>query len=162
MANRCWWSVPPACHQQAAGLEERLPPYGDSPRPTTPPRGRGKRQIADEATLVETIDRVLQDQRVDGLLSVTWEKQVEQTTNTWVEVDAVHREKRVVRKALYHITRISRQKDTIANHCQRFGWKAFCFIMRGQKRRSLQEAVLCYHSEIPRGTHLPTASRPGP
>ena len=46
----------------------------------TPPRGRGKRQITDEATLVEAIDLVLTEHRVDGLLSVTWEKQVEQTT----------------------------------------------------------------------------------
>ena len=75
--------------QQAAGLEKRLQ-RGDSPTALTPPRGRGKRQITDEATLVEAIDRVLQDQRVDGLLSVAWEKQVEQTTQyVWVEVEAL-------------------------------------------------------------------------
>ena len=44
------------------------------------PRGRGKRQITDEATLLAAIDLVLTEHRVDGLLSVTWEKQVDQTT----------------------------------------------------------------------------------
>ncbi len=46
----------------------------------TPPRGRGKRPITDEATLVAAIDGVLTAHRVDGWLRVTWEKQVEQTT----------------------------------------------------------------------------------
>ena len=86
---------------------------------------------------------MLQDQRVDGLLSVAWEKQVEQTTQyVGRGRGAVHREKRVVQKTRYHITRITRQKDTIANHCQRFGWQAFV-TNAGQKRLSLQEAVLC-------------------
>ena len=59
-------------------------PYGDKTCGPAPPRGRGKRQITDEATLVAAIDLVLKEHRVDRLLSVTWEKQVEQTTpNTW-------------------------------------------------------------------------------
>jgi hypothetical protein len=32
----------------------------------TPPRGRGKRQITDEATLAEAIGRVLSAHQVDG------------------------------------------------------------------------------------------------
>ena len=52
--------------QQAAGLEKRLHHAETALTALTPPRGRGKRQITDEATLVEAIDRVLQDQRVDG------------------------------------------------------------------------------------------------
>src|SRR5207245_2660767 len=46
----------------------------------------------------------------------------------------------------YHITHIARQEDTIADRCQRFGWKAFVTNAR-QKRLSLQEAVLCYRNE---------------
>jgi len=46
----------------------------------TPPRGRGKRPITDEATLLEAIDLVLTEHRVEGLLSVAGETQVEQTT----------------------------------------------------------------------------------
>src|SRR5262252_10811632 len=65
--------------RQAAGLETRLRHAETQLTALTPPRGRGKRQITDEATLVEAIDRVLKEYRVAGLLSVTWEKQVEQT-----------------------------------------------------------------------------------
>jgi transposase len=65
--------------QQAAGLEKRLCHAETKLAALTPPRGRGKRQLTDEATLVEAIAVVLQEPRVDGLLSVTWEKQVEQT-----------------------------------------------------------------------------------
>ena len=64
--------------QQAAGLEKRLRHAETQLAALTPARGRGKRQITDEATLVEAIDRVLKEHRVEGLLSVAWEKQVEQ------------------------------------------------------------------------------------
>src|SRR5713101_1114605 len=66
---------------QAAGLEKRLRHAETQLTALTPPRGRGKRQITDEATLVEAIALVLTAHRVDGLLSVAWEKQVEQTTH---------------------------------------------------------------------------------
>jgi transposase len=134
-------------NQQAAGLEKRLHHAETALTALTPPRGRGKRQITDEATLVEAIDRVLKDQRVDGLLRVAWEKQIEQTTQyVGRGRGAIHREKRVIQKTRYHITHIARQEDTIAELCQRFGWKAFV-TNAGQKRLSLQDAVLCYRNE---------------
>ena len=70
---------PMHANQQAAGLEKRLSHAATQLMALTPPRGRGRRQITDEATLVEAIARVLTSHRVDGLLSVAWEKQVEQT-----------------------------------------------------------------------------------
>jgi transposase len=133
--------------QQAAGLEKRLSHAESQLAALTPPRGRGKRQITDEATLVEAIARVLTAHRVDGLLSVSWEKQVEQTTQyVGRGRGSVHREKRVIQKTRYHITHIARQEDTIAAHSQRLGWKAFV-TNAGHTRLSLQEAVLCYRNE---------------
>lgn len=133
--------------QQVAGLETRLRHAETQLAALTPPRGRGKRQITDEATLVEAIDRVLTAHRVDGLLSVAWEKQVEQTTHyVGRGRGAVSREKRVIQKTRYHITHIARQADTIAALSQRLGWKAFV-TNAGQKRLALQEAVLCYRNE---------------
>ena len=134
-------------NHQAAGLAKRLRHAATALTALTPPRGRGKRQITDEATLVEAIDRVLKDQRVDGLLRVTWEKQVEQTTQSVGRGrGAVHREKRVVQKIRYHITHIARQEDTIAELYQRLSWKAFV-TNAGPERLSLQDAVLCYRNE---------------
>jgi len=133
--------------QQAAGLDKRLRHAETQLTALTPPRGRGKRQITDEATLVEAIDRVLKDQRVDGLLSVAWAKQVEQTTQyVGRGRGSVHREKRVIQKIRYHITHIARQADHIADLCQRFGWKAFV-TNAAPKRLSLKAAVLCYRNE---------------
>jgi transposase len=134
-------------NQQSAGLEKRLHHAETALTALTPPRGRGKRQITDEATLVAAIDRVLKDQRVDGLLRVAWEKQVEQTTQyVGRGRGAASRPKRVIQKTRYHITHIARQEDTIADLGQRLGWKAFV-TNAGQKRLSLQDAVLCYRHE---------------
>jgi transposase len=133
--------------QQAAGLEKRLCHAETQLAALTPPRGRGKRQMTDEATLVAAIDRVLKEHRVEGLLRVTWEKQVEQTTQyVGRGRGAVHREKRVIEKTRYHITQITRQADTIAALHQRFGWKAFV-TNATPKQLSLQAAVLCYRHE---------------
>ncbi len=135
-----------AAHQ-AAGLEKRLRHAETQLTALTPPRGRGKRQITDEATLVEAIARVLTAHRVDGLRSVAWEKQVEQTTHyVGRGRGSLNREKRVIQKTRYHITHIARQEDTIAAHRQRFGWKAFV-TNAGPKRLSLQDAVLGYRNE---------------
>jgi transposase len=129
--------------QQAAGLEKRLCHAETKLAALTPPRGRGKRQITDEATLVEAVALVLKEHRVDGLLSVTWEKQVEPTTRyVGRGRGAVHRAKRVIQKIRSHITQIARPADTIAALRQRFGWKAFVTNAAPQ-RWSVQEAVLC-------------------
>jgi transposase len=138
---------PMHAHQQAAGLAKRLSHAEATLAALTPPRGRGQRQITDEATLVAAIDRVLTAHRVAGLLSVTWEKQVEQKTQyVGRGRGSVSREKRVIQTTRYHITRIARQEDNIAALRQRFGWKAFV-TNAGPKRLSLQDAVLCYRHE---------------
>jgi transposase len=133
--------------QQAAGLEKRLCQAETKLAALTPPRGRGKRQITDEATLMEAMALVLREHRVEGLLRVAWEKQVEQTTQyVGRGRGSVHREKRVIQKIRYHITHIARQEDTIADLCHRLGWKAFVTNAAPQ-RLSLQAAVLCYRNE---------------
>src|SRR5216683_381925 len=133
--------------QQAAGLETRLGHAEKTLAALTPPRGRGKRQITDEATLVEAIDKVLKDYRVSGLLSIAWEKQSERTTQyVGRGRSSASRGKQVIEKVRYHITRIAREGDNIAALTQRFGWKAFV-TNAGHTRLSLQDAVLGYRNE---------------
>jgi len=113
----------------------------------TPPRGRGKRQITDEVTLLEAIDKVLKDHRVSGLLSGAWEEQIERKTPyVGRGRGSASRGKRVIEHVRSHITHIARQGDTIADLTQRFGWQAFV-TNASRKRRSLQAAVLCYRNE---------------
>jgi len=133
--------------QQATGLEKRLRHAEPQLRALTPPRGRGKRQSTDAATLVEAIALVLTEHRVTGLLNVTWEKQVEQTTQyVGRGRGAPSREKRVIQKTRYAITHIAPEVDTSAALRQRLGWKAFV-TNAGQKQWSVHEAVLCYRNE---------------
>jgi len=134
-------------NQQTAGLENRLHHAETALTALTPPRGRGKRHMTDEATLVEALDRVLKEHRVDGWLRVTWEKQVEQKTQyVGRGRGSKSREKRVIQHTRYHSTQITRQEDRIGALRQRFGWKAFV-TNAGPQRLSLQEAVLCYRNE---------------
>jgi len=138
---------PMHANHQAAGLEKRLCHAETKLAALTPLRGRGKRQITDKAALVEAIDLVLKDHRVDGLLSVVWEKQIERHTQyVGRGRGAASRPKRVITQTRSHITRIARQGDSIAALSQRFGWKAFV-TNAGHTRLSLQDAVLCYRNE---------------
>jgi transposase len=139
--------APRHANHQTAGWEKRLHHAATALSALPPPRGRGQRHITDEATLVEAIDRVRQDQRVDGLLRVAGAKQVEQPTQyVGRGRGAASRPKRVIQKTRDHITHIARQDDTSAELCQRFGWKAFV-TNAGQKRLSWQDAVWCSRNE---------------
>lgn len=96
---------------------------------------------------MEAISTVLQAHRVEGLLHIDWEKQTERKTQyVGRGRGSVSRQKRVTKTLRYHITHIARQEDKLAALRQRFGWKAFV-TNAGQKRLSLQEAVLCYRNE---------------
>ena len=106
---------PMPAQQQAVGLEARLGYAEKKLAALTPPRGRGKRQITDEAMLVEAMDTVLKDHRVHGLLSVAWEKQSERRTQyVGRGRGSASRGTRVIETVRYHITRIARQGDHIA------------------------------------------------
>jgi transposase len=60
------------------GLEQRLTNATAKLEALTPPRGRGRRQIEEEQVLIEKADAILKYHRVEGLLSYTFERQVEQ------------------------------------------------------------------------------------
>src|SRR6266478_655961 len=117
---------PGHAERQAAGLEKRLAHAEQKLAALTPARGRGKRQIREEATLVEAIDHVLKEQRVDGLLRIEWEPQLERHTQyVGRGRGSATRAQRVIEHIRYHITGIARQEGPIAALTQRFGWKAF-------------------------------------
>src|SRR6266705_1892165 len=59
---------PVHAERQVQGLETRLANAEKKLAALTPARGRGKRQITEEATLLAAIDHVLKAQRVEGLL----------------------------------------------------------------------------------------------
>jgi transposase len=138
---------PGHAERQAQGLDKRLATAEQKLAALTPARGRGKRQISDEATLIAAIDHVLKEQRVDGLLTVAWERQVERHIHyVGRGRGSATRAQRIREHIRYHITRMSRQEGAIQALRQRFGWKAFV-TNAPQERLSLAEAVLCYRHE---------------
>jgi transposase len=137
---------PVHAERQAQGLDKRLATAEKKLAVLTPARGRGKRQISDEATRIEAIDHVRKAQRVDGWLTVAWERQVERHTHSVGRGrGSASRPKRVIEHTRSHITGLARQEDTIADLNQRFGWKAFV-TNAVPKRLSLKDAVLCYRN----------------
>ena len=133
--------------KQAAGLASRLEKAQGKLAALTPPRGRGKRQISAEATLLKAIASVLHAHRVEGLLKVQWEKQTERKTQYIGRGrGSATRDQRVIETSRYQITRIVRHEEAIAALQGQFGWKAFV-TNAAPERLSLKEAVLCYRNE---------------
>jgi transposase len=129
-------------HPQAAGVAKRLRQAETALAALTPPRGRGKRQSTEEATLVEAIALGLQAHRVAGRRSVVWAKQVEQPPQYRGRGrGSASRPPRGIAHTRYHMPPIARQADNSAGLRPGCGWKA-CVTQARQKRLSLEEAVL--------------------
>ena len=133
--------------QQAAGLARRLAAAEQPLRALTPPRGRGQRQITEEATLQEAIAKVLKTHHVEDFLTVTYDRQVRQQRKyVGRGRGAAHRPTQVIEIVRYQITAVIRQEAQIAAQQERFGWKAL--VTNAPKPQlSLAEAVLCYRHE---------------
>jgi len=137
------------------GLERRLANATTKLQALTPPRSRGKRQIEDEESLVAAANTILQHHRVEGLLSYTFERQVEQQVKYLGRGrGAAGRPQEVVERVRYQITAVERDKAAIEALQQTFGWRAYVTDLAAEQL-SLVEAVLTYREEwqIERGFH---------
>lgn len=133
--------------QQAEGLEKRLKNAEEKIAVLTPDRARGKRQITDETSLLHVINEILKSQRVEGLLVVDYEKQIEKKTKyKGPGRGSANRASEVIENVRYQITRISRNDEEINRLKERFGWKAF--VTNAVKEQlSFRNAILCYRNE---------------
>jgi len=137
------------------GLEQRLTTATAKLQALTPPRGRGKRQITQEAQLVEAAQAILQAQRVEGLLTFTFERQEEQIAKfVGRGRGTADRPKQVTERVRYQITSITRQEADIAALKKTFGWRAYATNAPAEKL-GLETAVLTYRDEwlAERGFH---------
>ena len=152
---------PMHANHQAAGLETRLRHAETQLTARHPPEG-GKRQITDEATLVEAINRVLTAHRVEELLRVVWEKQVEQTTQyvgrgrgSVEPREARHRANPLPHYPHRSSGRHPRRSSAtfwLEGLCHQCGAHAAIFAGGG----------IVLPQRIPRGTHLQPSQEPGP
>ena len=149
------------CHSPAyadtlkRGLARRLETATAKLEALTPPRERGKRQITEEAALVTAANAIVQQHKVEGLLSYTFERQVEREVKYIGRGrGGAERPQRVVERVRYQITGVLREEAAISALQETFGWRAYATDVAAAEL-SLQAAVLTYREEwqIERGFH---------
>jgi transposase len=133
--------------QQENGLEKRLHRAEQKLHALTPPRGRGKRQITEEAALKAAIEEIVKKHGVEGLLIVTYEQQVERTTHyVGRGRGGAHRQQHVRETIRYHLTSVARDEQKIQEEKARCGWRAYV-TDAPQARLCLEDAVNVYRQE---------------
>lgn len=102
-------------HTQHRHLEERLAKAQEALLALTPPVGRGKRQITQEAALQSAAEAVLAKHRVTGLLTYTSARESEQEVK-WVGRGrgGANRQQQVSERVRYQINAVERNEEAIA------------------------------------------------
>src|SRR2546422_1159014 len=132
---------------QRRHLEERLAQAQEAVRALTPPVGRGKRQITEEAILLSAIEAVLAKYRVTGLLTYTFERQVEQELKfVGRGRGGANRPQQVCERVRSQITAVQRNERAISHLVATLGWRAYA-TNAPPKRLSLEQAVRDYRHE---------------
>jgi transposase len=137
------------------GLEQRLATATAKLQALTPPRGRGKRQITQEAQLSAAAEAIVQAHRVEGLLTYTFERQAEQIVKfVGPGRGPADRPQRVIERVRYQITSVTRQEAAISLLKKTLGWRAYATNAPVEKL-TLETAVLTYRAEwlAERGFH---------
>lgn len=129
------------------GLEKRLETATAKLEALTPPRERGKRQVTEEAALVTAANGILQQHKVEELLSYTFERQVERKVKyVGRGRGGAERPQREVERVRYQIAGVMREEAAIDALQQTFGWRAYATDVAAEEL-SLPEAVLTYRQE---------------
>jgi transposase len=111
---------------QQRGIQARLDKAEARLFALTPPRGPGKRQIDDEATLVSRIEKILRAQRAEEFFTVRYARQVERTVKQVGRGrDGPTRQHEVVERVRYQITSIWWNEEAIEAARSRCGWRAY-------------------------------------
>jgi len=128
-------------------LEERLQRATDELMVLTPPPGRGKRQIQDEAGLVSAATAILKAHNVEGFLVYTFERQ-EKCLSKYIGRGrgAPDRPKQEIVTVRYQITAVTRQEEAIDAHQKTLGWRAYVSNASADQL-DLEQAVLTYRDE---------------
>lgn len=133
--------------QQEKGLERRIETARQKLMDLTPPKGRGKRQVTEEATLKSLIEKILKAHKVEELLEIDYEKQVDRKTKYIGKGrGSENRPQQVIESVRYQIRSVNRLEQPIARIKKTFGWKAYVTDV-GKERLNLETATLCYRKE---------------
>jgi len=128
-------------------LEDRLQKAQAALLALTPPVGRGKRQITEEAALQSAAEAVLVKHRVMGLLTSTGVRESEQAVKfVGRGRGGANRPQQVSERVRYQITTVQRNEAAIADLVSILGWRAYV-TNTPQKSLSLEQAVGEYRHE---------------
>ncbi len=112
--------------RQIARLERGISAACAELKALTPERGRGRRQIDDETELLAAIARVLKKHRVEGLLKVKWEREVEEKTRyEGPGRPGPNRPTYTERRSRYVIREVMRDEKAITAQKYRSGWRVY-------------------------------------
>ncbi len=113
-------------HRQVKGLEARLTHAEEKLSKLTPARGPGKRQITDEASLLEKAGAIMTQHKVEGFLSYAYVKEV-QKKKSYVGKGrgSKNRKKTVTEHVRYQVTAVTREHEQIEEQKKGYGWKAY-------------------------------------
>jgi transposase len=132
---------------QRRHLEERLVKAQQALLALTPPVGRGKRQITEEAALESAAEAVLTKHRVMGLLTSTYRRESEQEIKfVGRGRGGANRQQQVIERVRYQISAVERNEEAIAQLVSTLGWRAYA-TNAPPKRLSLADAVREYRHE---------------
>ena len=132
---------------QRRHLEERLDNAQAALLALTPPVGRGKRQITEEAELQRAAEAVLVKHRVVDLLTYTSTRESQQTVKfVGRGRGGANRQQQVSERVRYQITMVTRNEEAIANLVSTLGWRAYA-TNAPQERLRLENAVREYRHE---------------
>ena len=133
--------------QSAQALHRRLKKAEDKLFALTPARGPGKRQITDEAQLIESAKSILKAHRVEDFICYEYEKEVEkQSKYIGRGRGSANRDKQDIEKIRYQITQVRRNEEKIKAEIKRYGWKAYVTDV-SKERLDLIDVVKAYRKQ---------------
>jgi transposase len=144
-----------AAESQAAALDRRLKRTEAAVRGLTPPVGPGRTQFATGWELERAVNALLAEEGVEGLLTVTWERQ-ETVREHYVGPGrgGPKRRKTTERGVRYQITSVAHDDAAIERLVARMGWQVQVTNATAA-RLSLRDSVLGYRAGtcVERGFH---------
>ncbi|MBC7250433.1 MAG: transposase [Anaerolineae bacterium] len=129
---------PTLAKQARRGLRKRLLRAEEELKALTPPRGRGRRQWEDLEALQAAVRAILQKRRVEGLLEVTYEREVERHHIRKYG----HRPARTEERVRY-VVHGRRNEEAISDARRRMGWRLYVSDAPAEEF-SLTQAVWAY------------------
>jgi transposase len=110
--------------QQHTRLEQRLQQAEERLRALTPKPAPGKHAIRDEATLIERIAAVMAEEKLEGLLTVTWQlEELRKTRFVRRGRGGPDRPTREIVSSWYVITAVTHNADAITQRNAQLGWR---------------------------------------